>query len=418
MTIFSLTLRSLLSRRSTALLTVFAIALSTALLLGVERLRIEARNSFAHTISGTDLVVGARSGQVQLLLYSVFRIGNPTNTLRWDSYREFAHHPAVAWSVPLALGDAHRGFRVLGTTADYFTHYRYGRGRALEFAAGRPFDDVFDAVLGADVAQKLGYTLEQSIVISHGIGDVSFAQHDTLPFRVVGILRKTGTPVDRTVHVSLAGIEAVHVGWESGAAPRQALTADQVRALDLTPKTLSAVLLGLESRLAIFRVQREINDYAREPLSAVIPGVALQELWDLMGVAERALLAISAAVVGVGLLGMLTAILSSLNERRREMAILRAAGARPLQVFTLLVSEALLLAVSGAVLGVVLLYAALWFGRPLLEAQWGLYLAIGPLLLREWLLLAIIIGAGALAGAIPAWRAYRYSLADGLTVRV
>lgn len=418
MTIFSLTLRSLLSRRSTALLTVFAIALSTALLLGVERLRIEARNSFAHTISGTDLVVGARSGQVQLLLYSVFRIGNPTNTLRWDSYREIAHHPAVAWSVPLALGDAHRGFRVLGTTADYFTHYRYGRGRALEFAAGRPFDDVFDAVLGADVAQKLGYTLEQSIVISHGIGDVSFAQHDTLPFRVVGILRKTGTPVDRTVHVSLAGIEAVHVGWESGAAPRQALTADQVRALDLTPKTLSAVLLGLESRLAIFRVQREINDYAREPLSAVIPGVALQELWDLMGVAERALLAISAAVVGVGLLGMLTAILSSLNERRREMAILRAAGARPLQVFTLLVSEALLLAVSGAVLGVVLLYAALWFGRPLLEAQWGLYLAIGPLLLREWLLLAIIIGAGALAGAIPAWRAYRYSLADGLTVRV
>lgn len=418
MTIFSLTLRSLLSRRSTALLTVFAIALSTALLLGVERLRIEARNSFAHTISGTDLVVGARSGQVQLLLYSVFRIGNPTNTLRWDSYREIAHHPAVAWSVPLALGDAHRGFRVLGTTADYFTHYRYGRGRALEFAAGQPFDDVFDAVLGADVAQKLGYTLEQSIVISHGIGDVSFAQHDTLPFRVVGILRKTGTPVDRTVHVSLAGIEAVHVGWESGAAPRQALTADQVRALDLTPKTLSAVLLGLESRLAIFRVHREINDYAREPLSAVIPGVALQELWDLMGVAERALLAISAAVVGVGLLGMLTAILSSLNERRREMAILRAAGARPLQVFTLLVSEALLLAVSGAVLGVVLLYAALWFGRPLLEAQWGLYLAIGPLLLREWLLLAIIIGAGALAGAIPAWRAYRYSLADGLTVRV
>ncbi len=418
MAILGLTLRSLLSRRYTALLTLFAIALSTALLLGVERLRVEARASFAHTISGTDLLVGARSGQVQLLLYSVFRIGNPTNTLRWDSYRDIARHPAVAWSVPLVLGDAHRGYRVLGTTTDYFRHYRYGRGRVLEFAAGRPFDDLFDAVLGADVARQLGYALDQSIVISHGAGSVSFVQHDTLPFRVVGILRKTGTPVDRAVHVSLAGIEAIHVGWEGGAAPRQAPTADAVRAMDLTPQTLSAVLLGLESRLAVFRLQREINDYAREPLSAVIPGVALQELWDLMGVAERALLAISACVVGVGLLGMLSAILSGLNERRREMAILRAVGARPLQVFILLVSEALLLAGAGVVLGVLLLYAALWLGRPLIEAQWGLYLAIGPLALREWALLAIIVGAGALVGAIPAYRAYRYSLADGLTVRV
>lgn len=418
MAVFSLTLRSLWNRRYTALLTLCAIALSTALLLGVERLRVEARNSFAHTLSGTDLVVGARSGPVQLLLYSVFRIGNPTNAMRWDSYQDIARHPAVAWSVPLVLGDAHRGYRVLGTTADYFTHYRYGRGRTLDFTAGRPFDDLFDAVLGFDVAKQLGYALEQSIVISHGTGSVSFAQHDTLPFRVVGILRKTGTPVDRTVHVSLAGIEAVHVGWEVGAAPRQALSADTVRAMDLTPKTITAALLGLESRLAVFRLQREINDYPREPLSAVIPGVALQELWDLMGVAERTLLAISACVVGVGLLGMLTAILSGLNERRREMAILRAVGARPWQVSSLLISEALLLVVLGAALGVVLLYAALWLGRPLIEAQWGLYLAITPLALREWVLLAIITGAGALAGAIPAWRAYRYSLADGLTVRI
>jgi len=416
--VFSLTLHSVLNRRYTALLTLCAIALSTALLLGVERLRVEARNSFAYTISGTDLVVGARSGQVQLLLYSVFRIGNPTNAMRWDSYQDIARHPAVAWSVPLVLGDSHRGFRVLGTTADYFTHYRYGRGRALEFGAGRPFDDMFDAVLGFDVARQLGYTLDQSLVISHGAGSVSFSHHDTLPFRVVGILRKTGTPVDRTVHVSLAGIEAVHVGWEGGAAPRHAPTAEAVRAMNLTPKTLSAVLLGLESRLAVFRVQREINDYTREPLSAVIPGVALQELWDTMGVAEQALLAISACVVGVGLLGMLAAILSGLNERRREMAILRAVGARPWQISALLISEALLLAVTGAALGVVLLYAALWLGRPLIEAQWGLYLAIGPLALREWVLLGIIIGAGALAGAIPAWRAYRYSLTDGLTVRV
>jgi putative ABC transport system permease protein len=418
MTILSLTLRSLLNRRYTALLTIVAIALSTALLLGVERLRVEARAGFAHTISGTDLVVGARSGQVQLLLYAIFRLGNPTSNMRWDSYRDIARHPAVAWSVPLMLGDAHRGFRVLGTTPEYFTHYRYGRGRTLEFAAGRPFADVFDAVLGADVARQLGYALGHDLVISHGTGAVSFVQHDALPFRVVGILAQTGTPVDRTIHVGLAGIEAVHLGWEGGAAPRHAPTAAAVRAMELTPQAISAALLGLESRLALFGLQREIQDYAREPLTAVIPGVALQELWDLMGVAERALLAISACVVGVGLLGMLTAILSGLNERRREMAILRAVGARPLQVFALLMSEALLLALLGTTLGVLLLYGALWLGRPLIEAQWGLYLAIGPLALREWAVLALILGTATLMGAVPGYRAYRYSLADGLTVRV
>lgn len=418
MTILSLTLRSLLNRRYTALLTIVAIALSTALLLGVERLRVEARAGFAHTISGTDLVVGARSGQVQLLLYAIFRLGNPTSNMRWDSYRDIARHPAVAWSVPLMLGDAHRGFRVLGTTPEYFTHYRYGRGRTLEFAAGRPFADVFDAVLGADVARQLGYALGHDLVISHGTGAVSFVQHDALPFRVVGILAQTGTPVDRTIHVGLAGIEAVHLGWEGGAAPRHAPTAAAVRAMELTPQSISAALLGLESRLALFGLQREIQDYAREPLTAVIPGVALQELWDLMGVAERALLAISACVVGVGLLGMLTAILSGLNERRREMAILRAVGARPLQVFALLMSEALLLALLGTTLGVLLLYGALWLGRPLIEAQWGLYLAIGPLALREWAVLALILGTATLMGAVPGYRAYRYSLADGLTVRV
>lgn len=418
MAILSLTLRSLLNRRYTALLTISAIALSTALLLGVERVRVEARAGFAQTISGTDLVVGARGGQVQLLLYAIFRLGNPTNTMRWDSYRAIARHPAVAWSVPLMLGDAHRGFRVLGTTPDYFTRYRYGRGRALEFAAGQPFADVFDAVLGADVARQLGYAPGHELTISHGTGAVSFVQHDTLPFRVVGILAKTGTPVDRTIHVGLAGIEAVHLGWEGGAAPRHAPTAAAVRAMELTPQAISAALVGLESRLALFGVQREINHYASEPLTAVIPGVALQELWDLMGVAERALLAISACVVGVGLLGMLTAILSGLNERRREMAILRSVGARPLQVFGLLMSEAWLLALLGAALGVALLYGALWLGRPLIEAQWGLYLAIGPLAPREWALLAIILGIGTLIGAVPGYRAYRYSLADGLTVRV
>ncbi len=217
MTLFPLAAKSLWNRRLTSVLVVISIALSVALLLGVERLRTQARTSFANTLSETDLIVGARGSPMNLLLYSVFRIGDPTNNVRWASYQTIAARPQVAWTVPLSLGDSHRGFRVLGTTAAYFQHYRYGRGQSLQLAEGREFADLFDAVLGAEVADRLGYRLGQSIVIAHGAGEVSFALHDDKPFRVVGILARTGTPVDQTVHVSLAGIEAIHADWQGGA---------------------------------------------------------------------------------------------------------------------------------------------------------------------------------------------------------
>ncbi len=419
MAIVYLALKSILNRRFTAALTVLAIALSVTLLLGVERLRTEARGSFANTISGTDLVVGARSGAVQLLLYAVFRICNATNNITWQSYQDIARHPKIAWTVPISLGDSHLGYRVMGTTRDYFKRYRYARDRELSFAAGEPFADVYDAVLGAEVAEALGYGLGEEIVIAHGAGKVSFTLHDDKPFRVVGILDKTGTPVDRTVHVSLEGIEAIHIDWQGGAPlPGLKLSAEQARQLDLTPKAITAFLVGLESKISAFRVQRFINEYRQEPLLAILPGVALQELWDLMSVAEQALLAVSTFVVLVGLTGMLTVILASLNERRREMAIMRSVGARPAHVFAMIVGEAGCLTIVGTMLGLILLYLGLIIGQPILESQFGLFIGIGVISIHELQLLGLIIAAGFVIGAVPAYRAYRYSLADGMTIRL
>lgn len=419
MPILSLAWKSLLNRRGTALLTLIAIALSVTLLIGVERLRNEARASFANTISGTDILVGARSGAVQLLLYSVFRIGNPTNNLSWDSYQDIAAHPRVAWTVPLSLGDSHRGYRVLGTTSAYFEHYRYAGDRHLALAAGTRFSDLYDAVLGAEVAEALGYGLGTSIVIAHGAADVSFARHQDKPFQVVGILARTGTPVDRTVHVSLEAIQAIHAGWEGGAPiPGLSLSAEQARALDLTPEAITAVLVGLKSRIATFQVQRFVNDYRTEPLTAILPGVALSELWGLIGIAENALLVVSGFVVVVGLFGMLTAILTSLNERRREMAVLRSVGARPGHVFALIMGEAGFLTLLGAALGMALLYGLLLAAQPLIETRLGLFIAVGAPSGHELALLAAVILAGFLVGSIPGWRAYRLSLADGLSLRL
>ena len=419
MIVIRLALQSLRARWLTALLSVLAIAFSVMLLLGVEKVRTGARQSFADTISGTDLIVGARSGGVQLLLYSVFRIGNATNNMTWQSYKQIAELPDVAWSVPMSLGDSHQGFRVLGTTPEFFTHYSYRGDQQLSFAAGAAFSDVFDAVLGADVAAQLGYEIADSIVIGHGLGSVSFLDHGDKPFKVTGILEKTGTPVDRTVLVGLGAIEAIHVDWQRGApVPGQNVSAADVRAMDLTPDSITAMLVGLKSRLAIFRVQRAVNEYAAEPLSAILPGAALQELWGLVGVAETALAAVSAMVVVTALIGMVTMILTTLNERRREMAILRSVGASPRTVLGLLATEAGMLTLAGVIAGTGFLYAAIAFLRPWIDRAYGLNL---PLSVPTWWELTTLCGiviAGFLAGLVPAFLAYRRSLADGMTVRV
>ncbi|MBO6520117.1 MAG: ABC transporter permease [Rhodospirillales bacterium] len=416
MNLGTLSIRSLLSRRWTVILTIFSIAVSVLLVLGVDRLRHDARSSFANTVSGTDLIVGARTGSVQLLLYSVFRIGNATSNISWKSHADFAADRRVAWTIPLALGDSHRGYRVLGTTSSYFEHYRYADGRRLGMADGKPFDDLFDVVVGAEVADALGYTVGSDLVIEHGLGG-GINKHDNLPFAVSGILARTGTPVDRTIHVSLAALEAIHIDF--GPAKRAAgreLDADGLRTLELKPRSITAYMVGLKSKTSIFSLQRDINNYRGEALMAILPGVAMHELWSTVSVAETALRAVSVCVLVSAFLGMMTMLLAGLNERRREMAILRAVGAGPRHIALLLVIEASALSAAGAGLGlaaVTVIYALLadWIG-----ATYGLFLSRIAPTPTEWLLVAGAIIGGALAGLVPALRAARQSLADGLIV--
>ncbi len=418
MTVLRLAAQSLANRWITALLTIFAIAVSVVLLLGVEKVRSGARASFANTISGTDIIVGARSGDIQLLLYSVFRIGNAPNNMTWRSYEELQKRPSVDWIVPLSLGDSHRGFRVLGTTNAYFERYRYRDKQNLSFAAGRSFDDMFDAVIGADVALELGYKLGDTIIVAHGIGEIGGNEHDNMPFRVAGVLNKTGTPVDDTVHVTLKAIEAIHLGWKDGRQnTSRKFTADEARSMSLQPKAITAVLVGLKSRFAVFKFQRFVNTYRREALSAVLPGVALTEMWTLVSTAETALFVVTVMVVLTALLGMVAMIFATLNERRREMAILRSVGAGPKTLIGLLSAEALIMTLAGIALGTAMLYALLLVVRPYIDAAYGIAIDLSlPSYIELWSLAAIVVG-GLLAGLLPAWRAYRKSLADGMMVR-
>lgn len=424
-----LALASLWNRRGSVWLTILAIAVSTLLLLGVERIRVQTQENFANTISGTDLIVGARTGSTELLLSSVFHIGSLSNTLSWQSYEHLQALPGVTWHIPMAMGDSVHGFPVIATTDALFDNFKYGNKRPLVFADGAAFgqhQELTIAVLGAEVAQERQLQVSDELIVAHGTGEISFSQHDAHPFKVVGVLERTGTPIDRGVFIPLAAQGLVHGDYlpapeqdhadhehEHGAHEHHQTETDAPPVY-----TLSAVLLGLENPALALRLQRTINNYRGEALSAIMPGLALQNFWRTLSLFERALVAISILVVITGLLGMLTTLLASLRERRREMAVLRSIGAGPLTILGLLVVEAFVVTLVGVTLGTLGLYGVLIFGAELLQQQLGINVSASLLTLQEMYLLLAILGAATVLSLFPAWRAYRNALADGLTVKL
>jgi len=415
--LLKLTFYSLYARLLTVGMTVFAISLSLMLYMSVEKLRTSAYTSFTDTISQTDLIVGARTSSVQLLLYSVFRIGNATNNITWESYEDVINKKEVAWSVPISLGDSHKGFRVMGTNNEFFKRYKFRGGQSIELEQGNNLDDLYDVIIGAGVAEKLNYSVGTPLIVSHGLQ--SFSDHDDQPFKVSGILAKTGTPVDNTVIVSLEAIEAIHVDWSTGAKiPGQITPVEEIRQMDLSPKNITAALIGVNSKLQIFQLQRWINEYPEESLSSILPGVALQELWRIVGVVENLLLGISVTVIFTTLIGMTAIIFSSLNERRREMAIWRAMGASPKVVIGLLMLEALIISVMSIIVSTVMLFLTLYILQPWIDNTYGILVNIEMLAVKDIYIFMLFIIAASLVSLIPAIRAYWFSINDGMTIKI
>lgn len=440
-------IQSLWNRRFVALLTVLSIALSVALILGVERLRTEARQGFSNSASGIDLIVAPRGNPVQILLATVFGVGSTQSGLSWETFEWIEELPETAWAVPIAMGDNHQGYPVIGTSADYFDRYRHSAGQPLAFAAGEVFDDGGKAVIGAEVADQLGHGLGTEIVLAHGSGAVAFDLHEEAPFTVSGILARTGTAADRIVFVSLEGFDQLHEDTAPVATDpleiRQNDGADTLREeqaeKDLhkqqhtiddhgdhpepdhnhahEPEKINAIYVGLVNRAAVMTIQRALSEYQLEPVSAVMPNVALLELWSITGTAETALRLMASAVVLAGLVGLLVMLSATLESRRREFSILRSVGAQPRFVFGLIMLEAGLLTLSGILLGYGILTCGVLIADPILAAEFGLRLSR---LVPSWSeagLLAAVLAAGMAASVIPAWRVYKMTLADGITVR-
>lgn len=445
--------KSLVNRRGTVLLTILSLTIGILLVLGINHLRTQVKESFNNTLSGTDLIVGARGGALNLLLYSVFHMGSSTHSIRWQTYEELTKHSQVKWAIPLAMGDSHKSHRVVATTPDFFAHYAYGKKQNLSFAVGKAFAGKYDVVIGAAVARKLGYQLGDKIVLAHGIAEVSLAKHDDSPFVITGVLAPTGTPVDKSLYISLEGMAAIHEDWQSGVQiPSPKKTSQQTaqkqddhdhdhghnkeehheHADDHSSdeehdeqhhdhhahdQSLSAIFVGLNNRAATFTVQRQINQYTGEPLQSIIPGLALAELWQLVGSVETAFNLIAWLVVIAGLLGMTTSLLAGLSQRQREFAILRSLGAGPRYLFVLVMLEVLLICSSAIVFAIALLTFLLWSLQPWLLSEWGIQLALNFMTPQQGYYLLAILLSSVVLSLVPALNACRRALSDGLLLK-
>ncbi|WP_221796067.1 ABC transporter permease [Oceanobacter mangrovi] len=386
--------KSLWHRRVTVGLIIAAMALAFAVQMAVQHIRKDVQQTFQGTVSGVDLIVGARTGSTNLLLSSLFGIGSPVRNVSWQAFEHWREQKQVAWAVPLSMGDSHRGYRVLATSDEFFSRFRYGQQRPLQWADGQAFQTNADVVLGSAVAKQLHYQMGSQLVLSHGQGKTSFTQHSDHPFTVVGILQPTGTPVDQTLFINLDAMDTIHGHPHSAGGCTH-------------PTEISAALLGLKNRVYTFILQRQINDYNGEALMAILPGVELSLLWNNLSWVENGLRSIGMLVLVSSLLGMVTLLLVNLQQRQGEFATLRTLGAGPWTLFLLIEIEVLLITLLALLLALLLTFVGTEVAGYWLE-QWAGIPLPGmriDLALLEWigglLLLTLLIAAPL------AWRASR-----------
>jgi len=413
----SLLLKSMRSRVIPTSLVTISLMASMVLLLSIERIQQGAEEGFNQSISGVDAIIGPRSSSIELVLYTVFHLGRPTNNITTKTVNDVKLRGDISWLVPIALGDSHKGFRVVATEPNYFEHIKYANSQPLVFSKGFAFAELSEAVLGSDVAEKLSYTVGSEIQITHGSVESIGSKHDDFSFMVAGILNKTGTPIDQAIFLDLKGYELLHLGWKSG---KKIFNLDDIDLSSLPddaliPKTVTAAFIGLKSKLTLFNFSKNIREYPKEAISAVIPGIALSELWSIVGLVDKGFQLLSWIIIAISLIAMVTLIIASLDNRKQEMTIYRANGASPKFLAMMVLCESIVIGLTAIVGAIILVTIVTYFAT----AQLNLALGISPsfkwISMDEIKVFSLILLAGALSSLIPASMVFRKNLHQTLS---
>lgn len=439
--------RNLRRRPLASVLTTLSVALGVALFSAIGSLRQASENAFQRSAGMSNLIVGAKGSPLELTLNSLYHMGVSSGNISYEAYREFRDTPGVQWCAPMVVGDAYRGFRIVGTTDEMFAvkvpdlgtpsfsagaAWKHSRddldafhAEVVEHAAmdahdhaGHDHDHdhghdhtleeladelgLFVAVVGATVAEETGLKLGSSFVPAHDVmtgGDA----HEDAPTRVVGVLAPTGTPIDRAIYIPAGAFYAI-AGHQAQEESAFGGTRD--------PHGVSAVLAYVTSGVYHLRARYDWND--RLDVQAAWPVMEVRKLFGVVGNIDAALRIIAALVVVVALVGVLVALSNTMGARQREFAVLRALGARRRTILALVVGESAAISLFGGILGLGLAALGAWLAASRVRAETGVSLTAMPGLSDLWFLLAVT-AVGALAGLVPAWRAYRTEAARALS---
>lgn len=392
-----LVLRSLRQHALSTWVTALSIALAGGLVLAVWSVKTQAQAVFTQTDTGFDAVLGARGSKLQLVLNAIFHLEASPGNLAAADFEQIKAHPAVSRAVPLAVGDNLRGFRIVGTTPDFFSGGEYAPGRSFALTEGRWFEPgAREAVIGHFAAERLGLRVGSTFHPFHGLAYDPKAQHAET-FTVVGLLAPSNTPADKVVWIPLNGVQTM-----AGHDPRAA-------------NDISAVLVKLASPVAGFQLDLLYNKQGNRLTFAYPIGGIVAELFSKIGWFDQVLTLVAYLVAAVSVAGVLVAIYNSMSARRRDLAILRALGASRRLLCGAVVLEAAAIGALGMAAAFVVYAAIFTLVASVIRAQTGVVLDVwAPNAAMLWTPPAMVTLC-ALSGLLPAWKAYRTDVAANLT---
>jgi putative ABC transport system permease protein len=422
MNLMSLVRRSLRQHALSSFVTIVSVGLAAGLTMSVFAINAQTYDAFTGGKVGFDAVLGARGSQLQLVLNTVFHLETSPGNIPWSLYKEIAERPSVTLAIPYAVGDNYQGYRIVGTTSEMFTKFTYREGEGFVIkGGGRVFDETKkEAVLGNYVAEKLGLTVGSTFNPYHGLQFDTSLGPDGKPrgqhrdqYTVVGVMEPTNGPSDRVLWIPIEGIYRMsgHILRGSGTIFRP--TPDG--AVPEEHREVSAVMLKLRNPQAGFLLGNEINNQGKVATLAWPIARVMAELFDRIGWVSRILTMVAYLIVVVAAGSILASIYNTMNERRREFAILRALGARRATVFSAIVLEASTITTLGALLGFLIYGGILAAAFVIVRAQTGVVLDAFKFDHALWMTPVGMVLLGALAGLVPAFKAYRTDVASNLT---
>lgn len=393
--------------------TVLAIALAAGLVMSVFSIQRQTYAAFIGGETGFDAVLGARGSQLQLVLNTVFHLETSPGNIPYSMYTKIAANPQVELAVPYSVGDNYRGFRIVGTTEEIFTRFEYRLGERFQVQpGGRIFEPTAkEAVFGSFAAKETGMKVGDVIQPYHGlIFDENSKHNDN--YTVVGILEPTNSPSDRVVWIPIEGIYRMqgHVLRGTG----ENYTATESEVIPDEAKEVSAVMLKLRSPQAGMNLDQLINKQGKAATLAFPIGRSMAELFEKLGWLNRVLELVAYMVVIVAAFSILASIYNSINERRREFAILRTLGATRTTVFSVIISEASLIALIGSLVGFAVFAAIMFVTAYIVREQTGVVLNIFQFDKIFVITPILMTLAGAAAGILPAFKAYSTDVAENL----